>query len=37
MSGRDFSLDPRLAADSCAVAALPLCEVRLMDARATRG
>jgi len=31
MSGRDFSLDPRLAADSCAVAALPLCEVRLMD------
>ena len=34
MSGRDFSLDPRLAADSCAVAMLPLCEVRLMhDAR----
>ena len=34
MSGRDFSLDPRLAADTCAVAALPLCEVRLMnDAR----
>ena len=34
MSGRDFSLDPRLAVDSCAVAALPLCEVRLMnDAR----
>ncbi len=34
MSGDDFSLDPRLAADSCAVAALPLCEVRLMhDAR----
>ena len=34
MSGRDFSLDPRLAADSCAIATLPLCEVRLMhDAR----
>ena len=34
MSGGDFRLDPRLAADSCAVAALPLCEVRLMhDAR----
>ena len=34
MSGGDFSLDPRLAADSCAVATLPLCEVRLMqDAR----
>ena len=34
MSGRDFSLDPRLGADSCAVATLPLCEVRLMhDAR----
>ena len=34
MSGRDFSLDPRLAADSCAIAALPLCELRLMnDAR----
>ena len=34
MSGRDFSLDPRLAADSCAVTMLPLCEVRLMhDAR----
>lgn len=34
MSGRDFSLDPRLAADSCAVTTLPLCELRLMnDAR----
>ena len=34
MSGDDFSLDPRLAADSCAVASLSLCEVRLMnDAR----
>lgn len=34
MSGLDFSLDPRLAVDSCTVAALPLCEVRLMnDAR----
>ena len=34
MSGRDFSLDPRLAADSCTIATLPLCEVRLMnDAR----
>lgn len=34
MSGGDFSLDPRLAADSCAVATLPLCEVRLkQDAR----
>ena len=34
MSGGDFRLDPRLAADSCAVATLPLCEVRLMnDAR----
>ena len=34
MSGGDFCLDPRLAADSCAVATLPLCEVRLMhDAR----
>ena len=34
MSRGDFCLDPRLAADSCAVATLPLCEVRLMhDAR----
>ena len=34
MSGRGFSLDPQLATDSCAVATLPLCEVRLMrDAR----
>jgi diadenosine tetraphosphate (Ap4A) HIT family hydrolase len=30
----DFLLDPRLAADTCAVVSLPLCEVRLMnDAR----
>lgn len=26
-----FELDPRLAADSAAVTALPLCEMRLMD------
>jgi diadenosine tetraphosphate (Ap4A) HIT family hydrolase len=28
-----FALDPRLAADTVAVAALPLCEVRLLDDR----
>jgi diadenosine tetraphosphate (Ap4A) HIT family hydrolase len=34
MSEADFVLDPRLAADTCPVATLPLCEVRLMnDAR----
>lgn len=34
MSGVDFILDPRLAADTRPVASLPLCEVRLMnDAR----
>jgi diadenosine tetraphosphate (Ap4A) HIT family hydrolase len=34
MSGSDFVLDPRLAADTCPVAALPLCDVLLMnDAR----
>ncbi len=34
MSGAAFELDPRLAADTCQVAALPLCDVRLMnDAR----
>ena len=27
----EFTLDPRLAADTVAVATLPLCEVRLMD------
>jgi diadenosine tetraphosphate (Ap4A) HIT family hydrolase len=34
MSGAGFALDPRLAADTCPVASLPLCDVRLMnDAR----
>lgn len=34
MSHTDFMLDPRLAADTCPVASLPLCDVRLMnDAR----
>ncbi len=34
MSEADFTLDAQLAADTCAVASLPLCEVRLMnDAR----
>jgi diadenosine tetraphosphate (Ap4A) HIT family hydrolase len=34
MSGTGFALDPRLAADTCPVASLPLCDVRLMnDAR----
>ena len=34
MSNTDFTLDPRLAADTCPVASLPLCDVRLMnDAR----
>lgn len=31
MSGNDFTLDPRLAADTVGVIALPLCDVRLMD------
>jgi len=31
MSGAGFVLDPRLAADTRPVAALPLCDVRLMD------
>ena len=31
MSEADFTLDPRLAIDTCAVASLPLCEVRLMN------
>jgi diadenosine tetraphosphate (Ap4A) HIT family hydrolase len=29
----DFALDPRLAADTLEIAALPLCHVRLMDDR----
>jgi diadenosine tetraphosphate (Ap4A) HIT family hydrolase len=34
MSGAGFALDPRLAADTCPVASLPLCDVQLMnDAR----
>jgi diadenosine tetraphosphate (Ap4A) HIT family hydrolase len=34
MSGAGFALDPRLTADTCPVASLPLCDVRLMnDAR----
>lgn len=34
MSEAMFTLDPRLAADTCPVISLPLCEVRLMnDAR----
>lgn len=34
MSDAGFRLDPRLQADTCAVASLPLCEIRLMnDAR----
>ncbi|MDW2981003.1 MAG: HIT family protein [Rhodanobacter sp.] len=34
MSAAAFALDPRLAADTCPVAALPLCDVLLMnDAR----
>jgi diadenosine tetraphosphate (Ap4A) HIT family hydrolase len=34
MSGRDFVLDPRLAANTSPVASLPLCDVLLMnDAR----
>lgn len=34
MSSTDFALDPRLAADTIAVASLPLCDVLLMnDAR----
>lgn len=31
MSGAEFTLDPRLAADSHLVEQLPLCELRLMD------
>ncbi|PWK85237.1 HIT domain-containing protein [Fulvimonas soli] len=31
MSAPGFALDPRLEADTVAVAALPLCELRLMD------
>jgi len=31
MSKTAFALDPRLEADTCHVAMLPLCEVRLMD------
>ena len=31
MSGAGFALDPRLRADTCHVAMLPLCELRLMD------
>ncbi|WP_027485673.1 HIT family protein [Rhodanobacter sp. OR87] len=31
MSGAGFALDPRLAADTRAVASLPLCELLLMD------
>lgn len=31
MSGTGFVLDPRLTADTRAVASLPLCDVRLMD------
>ncbi len=31
MSHADFALDPRLAADSCPVVRLPLCDVRLMN------
>ncbi|OOG52525.1 diadenosine tetraphosphate hydrolase [Rhodanobacter sp. B05] len=34
MNGGAFALDPRLAADTCLVASLPLCDVQLMnDAR----
>lgn len=34
MSGTGFTLDPRLSADTCPVASLPLCDVLLMnDAR----
>ena len=34
MSGTGFALDPRLVADTCPVASLPLCDVLLMsDAR----
>ena len=34
MTGAAFALDPRLAADTCRVASLPLCDVQLMnDAR----
>jgi diadenosine tetraphosphate (Ap4A) HIT family hydrolase len=34
MSGTGFALDPRLAADTCPVTSLPLCDVLLMnDAR----
>ena len=31
MSEAGFALDPRLAADTCPVASLPLCDVLLMN------
>jgi diadenosine tetraphosphate (Ap4A) HIT family hydrolase len=31
MSGTGFALDPRLAADTCPVTSLPLCDVLLMN------